>query len=169
MAVSGTYPLEMETAKPQSVRIVGLVVAIFSGFIIFANAMGALAVVITGTEDAVDPRDPRETGSADLLAFILDHYAGICVFMVGIGIIYLSGALYIRKYRRWAAKLVSAISVFLIIFVSTTMLALFTAAEGTYALGFFRVVAVGTALIWATVLGLLIWFLNREKIKKHFT
>jgi hypothetical protein len=48
------------------------------------------------------------------------------------------------------------------------MLALFSAAEGSYSLGSFRVAGITTALVWLTVLGLLIWFLNREKIKKHF-
>jgi hypothetical protein len=155
----------MEEHKPQSIRTVGLIVAIFSGFIIFSNAMGILAFALTRMSS---PSPLEEANSRELLQFILDHYAEICVFMVGVGIIYLLGAINIRKYRRWARKLVSAISLFLIIFISTTMLALFTAAEGTYSLSFFRFAAIATALIWTAVLGLLVWFLNQEKIKKHF-
>ena len=159
----------MEEQKPQSIRSVGLIVAIFSGFIIFINAMGILAFALSGTDQVIsDARRSEETNSAELVEFILDHYAEICAFMVGVGIVYLLGAVNIRKYRRWAGKLVSAISVFLIIFISTTMLALFSAAEGSYSLGPFRVAGITTALIWLTVLGLLIWFLNREMIKKHF-
>lgn len=159
----------MEEQKPQSIKTVGLIVAIFSGFIILGNAMGILVFTLTGTNETInDARRSEEANSMEVLAFILDHYAGICVFMVGVGIVYLLGAVNIRKYRRWAGKLVSAISVFLIIFISTTMLALFSAAEGTYLLDVFRFAAIAVALIWLTVLGLLIWFLNQEKIKKHF-
>jgi hypothetical protein len=38
----------MEEQKPTSVKTVGLLVAIFSGLIIFGNGMGALAFSVIG-------------------------------------------------------------------------------------------------------------------------
>lgn len=154
----------MEEQKPESIRIIGLIIAIFSGFIILSNGMGALAFVVVGVNDGTQaPPNPLEPRS-----FMLTHYLELCLFMVALGFLYLVGALNIRKYRRWASKLVSAISLFLIIFIWTTMLALFSSVEGTFELKVFRLAAIASAVLWSTPLGLLIWFLNRDKIKKHF-
>ncbi|MDT4869668.1 hypothetical protein FQZ97_1047090 [compost metagenome] len=76
----------MEEQKPKSIRTIGLIISIFSGFIIFSNRMGALASSTAGQQEME-------------------------IFSVG---------------------------------------------------------AIINAVFWSTPIGLLIWFLNREKMKKHF-
>ena len=154
----------MEEQKPESIRTVGLIIAIFSGLIIVGNAAGAIAYSTAGTYEETTGAPAAD----DPLSFLFAHYIEICLLMVALGFLYLYGALNLRKYRGWASKLVSAISLFLIIFIWTTMLGLFSSFEETNELKVFRLAAIASAVVWSTPLALLIWFLNRENIKKHF-
>jgi hypothetical protein len=89
--------------------------------------------------------------------------------MITVGLFYLIGGLFVRKYKLWANRLVSIISVLQIIIIWSLMITMFIAAhkqEGI--MSGFSYGAIGTALFWSTPIGLLIWFLNKNQIKKHF-
>ena len=154
----------MNEQKPESIRNIGLIIAIFSGLIILSNAAGAIVYGLMGTDEVT-----TETPASDSpLSFMLAHYVEICVLMVALGFLYLYGALNLRRYYGWASKLVSAISLFLIIFIWTTLMGLFSSVDGTTELKVFRLAAIASAVVWSVPLALLIWYLNRENIKKHF-
>lgn len=156
--------MQIEEQKPESIRTVGLIIAIFSGFIILSNGIGAVAYSVIATREGA----AEAPGPDNVLTFILAHYVEICLLMVVLGFVYLYAAINLRKYRHWANKLVSAISLFLIIFIWTTLLGVFSSVEGTDEWRLLQLAAIASAIVWSTPLGLLIWFLSRENIKKHF-
>lgn len=154
---------KMEEQKPKSVRTIGLIVSIFSGFIIFSNGMGALAFSLMGFGD--NQSEQKETSEFHFLGFLFENYIYLCLTMVAIGVLYLIGGLSIRKYKLWANKLVTYISAVLIVLIWTLMIAM---TSGQQDMEIFSVGALMTAVFWSTPIGLLIWFLNKESIKKHF-
>lgn len=156
----------MEEQKPKSIRTIGLIISIFSGFIIFSNGMGALASSLIGFAD--DQNRQKEISEFNLIEFIFDHYIFLCLIMVIIGVLYLIGGLNIRKYKMWANKLVTYISVLLIVLIWALMISMSSMTAGQQEMEIFSVGAIANAIFWSTPIGLLIWFLNREKIKKHF-
>jgi len=157
---------KMEEQKPKSVRTIGLIVSIFSGFIIFSNGMGALAFSLIGFGD--EQSGQKELSEFNLIEFLFDNYIYMCLIMVTIGVIYLIGGLSIRKYKLWANKLVTYLSTLLIVLIWTLMIAMSSMTVGQSDMEIFSVGAIITAVFWSTPIGLLIWFLNKEKIKKHF-
>lgn len=154
---------KMEEQKPKSVRTIGLIVSIFSGFIIFSNGMGALAFSLMGFGD--NQSEQKETSEFHFLGFLFENYIYLCLTMVAIGVLYLIGGLSIRKYKLWANKLVTYISVILIVLIWTLMIAMTSEQQD---LKIFTAVAIMTAVFWSTPIGFLIWFLNKESIKKQF-
>lgn len=156
----------MEEQKPKSVKTIGLIVSIFSGFIIFSNGMGALVFTLIGLGG--NQNGKNEKSEFNLIEFLFDNYIYMCLVMVTIGVLYLIGGLNIRKYKLWANKLVTYLSLLLIVLIWTLMIAMSTMTAGQNEMEIFSVGAIITALLWSTPIGLLIWFLNRQKIKKHF-
>jgi|SRR5690554_1187835 len=156
----------MEEQKPKSVKTIGLIVSIFSGFIIFSNGMGALAFTLIGLGE--NQNGKNEKSEFNLIEFLLDNYIYMCLVMVTIGVLYLIGGLNIRKYKLWANKLVTYLSLLLIVLIWTLMIAMSTMTAEQNEMEIFSVGAIITALLWSTPIGLLIYFLNRQKIKKHF-
>ena len=102
------------------------------------------------------------------IGFLFANYIYMCLIMVTIGALYLIGGLNIRKYKLWSNKLVTYLSIILIVIIWTLMIAMSSMTAGQNEMEIFSVGAILTALFWSTPIGLLIWFLNRQKIKKHF-
>ena len=153
--------------KPKSVRTIGLIVSIFSGFIIFSNGMGALVFTLLGfgSENSEQP----VISEFNLIDFLLTNLSYVCLVMVAIGVLCLIAGLNIRKYKLWANRLLTYLSSLLIVLIWTFMLTLFSIITGQQEMVLFALITILTALFWSTPIGLLIWFLNTEKIKKHFT
>lgn len=156
----------MEEQKPKLVRTIGLIISIFAGFIIFSNGMGALAFTLIGLGE--NQSGQNEKSELNLIEFLFENYIYMCLIMVAIGVFYLIGGLNIRKYKIWANKLVTSLSVALIAIIWTLVIAMSTMTAGQNEMEIFSIGAILTALFWSTPIGLLIWFLNRQKIKKHF-
>ncbi|WP_276978430.1 hypothetical protein [Flavobacterium filum] len=156
----------MEEQKPKSIRTIGLIVSIFSGFIIFSNGMGALAYTIIGLGE--NQNRQIEKSEFNLIKFLFENYISMCLIMVTIGVMFLVGGLNIRKYKMWANKLLTYLSIFLIAIIWTLMIAMSSMTAGQNDMEIFSFAAIFTALFCSTPIGLLIWFLNKQKIKKHF-
>ncbi|MGS2764625.1 hypothetical protein [Sinomicrobium sp. M5D2P9] len=155
----------MKEQKPKSIKTIGLLIAVFSGFIIFSNAMGALTWAVMGIgEDLNNPN----TENADPIALLFSHYMELCLIMLLIGVAYLIGGIFIRKYKLWANRMVSILSVLLILVIWGLMIAISVSTGQQDGMEIFRYGAVFSALFWSVPLGLLVWFLNKRKIKKHF-
>lgn len=155
----------MEEQKPKSIKTIGLVVAIFSGFIIFSNGMGALVWTVIGIGEGINNQN---TENSDPISFLFFHYVEMCLIMLLIGIAFLIGGLFIRKYKLWANKLVSTLSIIIIFIIWGLMIAMSISIRKEEGMEIFRYGLIINAFFWSTPLGLLIWFLNKKKIKKHF-
>lgn len=155
----------MEEQKPKSVKTIGLLVAIFSGFIIFSNGMGAIAWSAMGMGEDMNSQN---TENFDPISFLFAHYIEMCLIMLFIGIAYLIGGIFIRKYKLWANQMVSGLSVLIILIIWGLMIAMSISTGQQEGLEIFSFGALINALVWSTPVGLLIWFLNKKKIKKHF-
>ncbi|MCD8455166.1 hypothetical protein LNJ08_12275 [Tenacibaculum finnmarkense genomovar ulcerans] len=155
---------QMEEQKPKSIKIIGLLVAIFSGFIIFSNGMGAVAwsVLEMGNE-----LNNSEIGT-EPISFLFSHYLEICLIMLLIGIAYLVGGIFIRKYKLWANRIVSVLSILIILIIWGIMITMSLSVGQQNGMEMFSYSAILNAFFWSTPISLLIWFLNKKKIKKHF-
>jgi len=102
------------------------------------------------------------------MGWIFEHYLPVCLSMVIIGIIYLLGGIFIRKQKLWANRLVSLISGILFLVVWGLSIFMFSAMIGQAELHTFRIGTIVTALFWSIPLVLLIWYLNKKSILKHF-
>jgi uncharacterized membrane protein len=158
---------KIEEQKPKSVRTVGLIVSIFSGFIIFSNGMGALVFTIIGFGE--NPNSQNEKSEFNLIVFLFENYVAMCLVMLIIGVFYLVGGLNIRKYKLWANKLVTYLSLLIIVMIWTLMIAMYSLIAGQNEMTVFAIGTILSALFWSTPIGLLIWFLNRQEIKNHFS
>jgi hypothetical protein len=155
----------MEEQKPKSIKTSGLLVAIFSGFVIFSNGMGALSFSAMGMGEELDTQ-PAE--NPHLLSFLFSHYIEMCLIMVMVGITSLIGGIFIRKYKMWANQMVSVISVILILVIWSLMTSFFLIARQQGGMEFISFGALFGGLFWSVPIGILIWFLNKKKIKNHF-
>jgi hypothetical protein len=155
----------MEEQKPKSIKTIGLLVAIFSGFIIFSNGMGALAWSAMGMGEDINSQNAE---SSDPVSFLFSHYIEMCLIMLFLGTAYLIGGIFIRKYKLWANQMVSGLSVLIILIIWGLMIVISISTGEQDNLELFSYGALINALVWSTPVALLIWFLNKNKIKKHF-
>ena len=106
----------MENQKPKSVKTVGLLITIFSFFIIFSNFSGMLAgqmfVEMTYSDDfnAID--------------FILKNYTKMCALIIIVGLSFMVGGIYLGKFKLWAKKLLIVLSIMLILIIWSLMILL---------------------------------------------
>ncbi|RNL88098.1 hypothetical protein ED312_09270 [Sinomicrobium pectinilyticum] len=155
----------MEEQKPKSIKTIGLLVAIFAGFIIFSNAMGALTWAVMGIGEELNNQNTENAGS---ISWLFSYYIELCLTMLLIGVAFLVGGIFIRKCKLWANQMVSILSVLLILVIWGLMIAISVSIGQQDGMEIFRYGAIFSALFWSLPLGLLIWFLNKRKIKKHF-
>ena len=159
----------MEEEKPKSIKLIGILVAIFSVFVIMSNGLGALVAYKMGMIEDIKnvSQDTTNSGIIPML-FLFKHYIEMCLILVVIGIGCLIGAIFIIKYKVWANILVTSISVLFIILIWTLMIVMSISMGFESDVNLFKYISVFIAIFWSTPLGLLIWFLNRKKIKRHF-
>lgn len=155
---------QMEEQKPKSIKTIGLLITIFSGFMIFSNGMGALAWSVIGMGDDLNNAETE----TDPISFLFSHYIEMCLIMLIIGIAYLVGGIFIRKYKLWANKMVSGLSILIFLIIWGLMIAMSISVGQQDGMEIFSYGAIFNALFWSIPIGLLIWFLNRKKIKTHF-
>jgi hypothetical protein len=146
--------------KPKSIKTIGLLICLFAIFLILINGIGVLSWL-----SIYEELDSTETKWNDPISFYFSYFIEIGLVMMIVGIIYLIGGIFIRKYRLWANQLVSGFSILLILFHLIGLISL-KQPEGMNDLVISALSIY--SLFWLIPLGLFIWFLNRKKIKKHF-
>ena len=156
----------MQEDKPDSIKTIGLVVSIFSGFIIFTNSMGALAWTVLGFGGE---SENQTSIGFDPISYLFNHYVEMCLVMLTIGVIFLIGGIFIRKYKLWANQLTTGISLLLLLIIWSLMIGMAISISHESGTEMFVYGAIFTAVFWSIPIVLLIYFLNKKKIKKHFT
>ena len=152
----------MQELKPKSVKTIGLVIIFFSFFIMLSNLGGMFAWSSMENVTFSTDEDFR------YINFIFNNYVKICAIMLAIGSLFMISGIYFRKYELWAWKLLFAISIILIIAIWLIMLLLATYVSQVSGLWFFVVGCIINAIIWSTPLILLIRYLRKNEIRKHF-
>ncbi len=152
----------MENEKPKSIKTIGNAIMVLSAFIIFSNGMGALMWTLLGIGEASQTGLTFQTP----VEFIFTHYLELCLFMIAIGSTYLFGGLFIRKYKLWANRFVTVISIIQVLIVWTIMLIM--RSSFGQELEILNIWTIVVAVIWSIPFGLLIWFLNRKATVKYF-
>lgn len=112
------------------------------------------------------PQDETSFGLTVDAAF--RNYLTLCLTMMAIGGICFVGGLFLRKYRRWASRLITAITALLILGLWWMMAGMSHSMRSdlqVQALWFFPF---AVAIAFTIPLALVIRFLNRSGIKEHF-
>lgn len=154
----------MDTGKPKSIKTIGLVVTIISAFIVVSNSLGALVASLIGFSDEVDT-----SGGLDSFSFIISYYIEVCLFMIIIGLFYLLSGMFIQRYKLWANRFATLISIIQIIFVWIVMFVLASSVANEADMQLFKFGAIVTAIFWTIPFGFFIWFLNKKGIKEYFS
>lgn len=152
----------MEDQKPKSITTIGIILIVISSLIIFSNGMGALVSIMIGFSEYNNTND---TINQSPISFLFSHYLEMCLIMVTLGLLYLVGGIYLRKYKMWANRLVTVISALIILSIMGFMVASIIEFNAKIYSFFFAII--GT-LICTIPFGLLIRFLNKKAIKQHF-
>ena len=135
------------------------------GVALLSNLFGALIFLFLGF-------DTESLGIEALVqnpvSFLFGHFIKICVIMIVSGGMFIYGACHMKRMRLWANKLLTWLSVFLIIVMwSISVFVLFALANfGTTIALYFIVIIV--AIVWTIPFVYLIGYLNKEDVKKYF-
>lgn len=140
----------------------GLVIAIYGGLIILANAMGSL---IMRAFDFLD--ELNHTDESMPMQFLFRHYLEISVWMIVLGAGYLIGGLFLRKCKRWAALLISVISCLLIAVIWKMDLAMYAEINDEPVYRFIGAAIFGSGIFWTAIFCVLVWFLNKKSTRQY--
>lgn len=155
----------MNEQKPKSIKKIGLLVVIFSVFIIASNVM--LAFSLSATEMGNEMNN-QSNESSETITFLFSHYLKICLFMILAGTAYLIGGIFIMKHKMWANQMLSGISLLVILLIWGLMIDISLSTEQQGEMEKYIYSALFAALLYSIPNGLLIWFLNMKNVKKHF-
>lgn len=149
----------------KSIKVVGSIVSILSALIIIGNASGV--VVFSSINEPAKNIADIET-EIQGIAWIIHHYIEFCLVMGIVGLLYLIGGMYMRKYKMWANYLVTTISSLLIIVIWLLVSLASISTPDIYEIDFLSLSVITVALFWSAPLAVLIWYLNRKKVRKYF-
>lgn len=158
----------MEEPKPKMVQTIGLAIVIISGIIIVSNGISALAFnslrnVFVGL------LEQDQSIHASFFSFMFDYYEKLDLVMIALGVIYLIGGVFLRKFHLWANRLITVASGLVIVLYWGVMIALSIIVRDRFGgPGWIWGGTILSAISWSIPMGLLIRFLNRNDIKAHF-
>lgn len=133
--------------------------------IIISNSFGAMVFLFLGFGSST-----LQAGSflINPISFLFVHFIQLCFTMIALGVLFAIGAYQMKKLRLWANKLLSLISLFLILaiwFISLATLIGMRNFDATLAAKF---IAIATAIAWTIPFICLIQYLNRKDVKNCF-
>jgi len=152
-----------ETSNSMSIRTVAITLIVFSALVIVSNGMGAVVSVMLDFDKMVFSAKDSQT----MMAFIMEHYFQLCLFMVGLGAVYLIGGIFLLRHKLWANRLVMIVSVVQVIIIWLIMFSMHLAVTHV-GIGIFMAWPVIVAVAWTIPFGILIWFLRRKDIVANF-
>jgi hypothetical protein len=104
----------------------------------------------------------------NFLQFLIENFVYFRAGMVLIGMLYFIGGLTLRKYKLWANQLTTYLSILLLALIWIVTIAISRITTESPEMEVYRIMPFFSGLFWTVPFGLLIWFLNRQDIKKHF-
>ena len=155
-----------ESKKPKAIENIGVILTTISILIIFGNGSGALIWSLIGLGEELN-KETLDNEAPKAIQYLFANYITICLSMVSIGALYLIGSIFFKKYKLWANHMISIISLVLILLIWAIMIVFFLSIPNEEVL--FRYGCIANAILWSTPLGLLVRYINKKEIKKHFT
>ncbi len=135
------------------------------GVIVLSNTFGVLVFLFLGF-------DTGSLGIEELvhnpISFLFRHFIRICVTMIALGILFIYGAYHMKRLRLWSNKLLSWVSILLIIamwIISVFVLFVMNSFDTTIAPKF---IVIATAIVWSIPFMYFINYLNKKDVKKYF-
>ncbi len=162
----------MKDRKIEQIKTVGLILAIFGGFMIFGNSAGALGYLLISSMDegALKGLESEELNG---VAYLWRYYVHYCLFLALNGVAILVGGLNLRKLKLWPVNLlfVSAVLLILLIWIVAAAISSFPFAEvaGADIVILFQIIPFFTAIIFTTPLAILLRFLHRKTTKEKLS
>lgn len=160
----------MGVVKPNSIKTVGLVIAILSILVIIGNSMGGIVFTAIGAKNVLNQANSEEIPKGlEMILFLFNHYVELCLFMISLGACFLIGGINLRKYKLWANRLISLASIGFICVIWGLMVAFFSVfLSAPNEIKYVSFFAIFVAIVWSTPFVFLIRYLNRNDIKVHF-
>ena len=156
----------MGNEKPKSIKTIGLLISVISTMFVFSNSMGAFAFMFIGFggKNSIQNKD----SDYKFIDFLFYNIYYLFFVIIILGALFLIGGLNIRKYKLWANKLVTILSFLSILLIGGIILSLSSLVfeQGATLFGFLFLCFV---FVCSFPFGYLIWFLNKQSIKIHFS
>jgi hypothetical protein len=157
------FYLYLSSQKPYTIKTIGLFLMIMSGMIVLGNTMGLFAFLSMDMLGDFEAAPAPSEDVYNLLHFMISNYSRLCLFMIGMGILYFIGGLYLRQYKRWAQRLLTIVSLVNIV-VLWAVARVISKLLMNELVGF----SLFPVLFWTTIHGLFIWYLNKKSIRQNF-
>lgn len=150
----------MKQEKPKSVRTVGIILAVFSAFMILNGVLGFFMI-----DFLLDSFSDWEALPENKNLF--NYIKPLLILSIIIGLIFLVAGIFIARYKAWARMLAQVIAVLYLL--SIWYIAIFLAPYNPFDRGVLSIDSFVGPLFWSIPIILLIRFLNKEKVKILFT
>lgn len=156
----------MDNNHKRTIRIIGIVIIVFSIFVAFSNGMGALMFSIM---DGSGTQNPAKSQNTDLMTKIWDNYVTLCLGMILIAAINIIGGIGLIKYKNWGRVTIISTSILIL-----TMMLIFSIIFISYSIeipdfGFVGIILSSFSILIIMIpFILLIRYLRQEKIKINF-
>ncbi|QCK15756.1 hypothetical protein [Mangrovivirga cuniculi] len=157
----------MVEAKPNSIKIAGIIIIVISVFTILLNLIGGGIILFLS--------DLKDSSYSNIDSLNNEHsytgvIIGIAILMTFIGILLLFSGLNILKYKMWANRLATFISIFYIVYMWVVMwwISFYLMNDPNNEIDAMNYWGLFTAILWTVPAVILIWFLNIKNIKRHF-
>jgi hypothetical protein len=155
----------MNTQRPTSIKNTGLVITILSGLVVFSNGMSALMFTLLGFTDY----ETHETADLTGIDYFFNNISYFLLVLIVIGMLFFIGGIQLMKYKLWAKKFLTGLSIFVLALLSFLLIigiySSITNSEMVFA-------AILIAFVWvgfSVPLLLLIRFLNKEEVANHLS
>ena len=156
-------------SKPKSIKEFSLVLMIISILMIFANT-GAFIMTMFLKIDMSPSDDYVFANIGDkLFSWFTGHLNILYASLIIIGILLFVSSINLKKYRMWSNKLLTFISVFVLINVWIFFISMIMSIAGQNGINIFLVIPILISMITSVPLIIMIRFLNKNEIKSHFS
>ena len=151
----------MNELQQKSIRSRALIIMLFSGMIIFSNLLGALAFAIIGNGQDYMFSSAEYQKNPGL--YLFRYYYDICFIFAITGILFFTGALFLRKLQSKGRIILSIVSIVLILEIwALSFLMQYALRDNASSKLILTIVFNG--LLWSAPLIYLIRYVNSEAV-----
>lgn len=155
----------MKNAEVEKIKTNADLLMKIGGVVVMSNLFGGLASILLGFSS-------DSAGIEDLvnnpLSFVFAHFIKLCVTMIVIGILFIYGAYHLKRLRLKAIKILTWVSVSMIIMMWVVSAIVFIAILSFDATIAIKVIVIATAIVWSIPFVFLTEYINKKEVKQYF-